>query len=180
MKLRLFTTLTIVTLLLAGSYTQAAQEKNNTLSGSEQKPIHEVERTLSIIKPDAVKANHIGEIISRFENSGLRIAGIKMVNLTKDQAARFYQVHKDRPFFPKLVEFMSSGPVVVMVLEGDNAVAKNRQLMGATDPQKAEKGTIRADFAQSVSENAVHGSDSKENAAQEILFFFQLNELSNQ
>lgn len=135
------------------------------------------EQTLSIIKPDAVKANHIGEIISRFEKNGLKIVGIKIVSLTKDQAGQFYQVHKERPFYSDLTDFISSGPVVVMVLEGDKAVTKNRQLMGATDPKKAEKGTIRADFAESVSHNAVHGSDSPESAVEEISFFFEPSEL---
>lgn len=130
------------------------------------------ERTLSIIKPDAVRQNHIGDIISRFEHAGLHIAAIKMVRLTPDQAAQFYHVHRERPFFRDLVQFMSSGPIVALVLEGNQAISKNRQLMGATNPQKAEKGTIRADFAQSVSENAVHGSDSPEAAREEISFFF--------
>lgn len=140
-------------------------------------PMDQVQQTLSIIKPDAVGTNHIGDVIARFERAGLRIAGIKMVKLTKDQAGRFYGVHRERPFYPELVEFMSSGPVVVMVLEGNNAIAKNRQLMGATNPTKAEPGTIRADFAESVSRNAVHGSDSPEAAREEIQFFFTPNEV---
>ena len=144
---------------------------------NEQQSIHQQERTLSIIKPDAVQKNSIGDIISRFEHAGLHVVGIKMLQLNKDQAGKFYQEHKDRPFYPKLVEFMSSGPVVVLVLEGDQAVAKNRQLMGATDPAKAEKGTLRADFAQSMTYNAVHGSDSPESSKREILFFFQPNEI---
>lgn len=135
----------------------------------------EQEQTLSIIKPDAVKAHHVGEIISRFEKSGLKIANLKMVNLNKQQAGEFYAVHKERPFYEGLVEFMSSGPAVVIVLEGPDAVAKNRQMMGATDPKKADKGTLRADFAQDVQHNAVHGSDSVENAKKEILFFFGPN-----
>ena len=122
-------------------------------------------------KPDAVKKNVIGKIITRFEDNGLRIAAAKKVQLSKCEAKEFYAVHKDRPFYNDLVEFMISGPVVVMVLEGDNAVAKNRELMGATNP-KAAPGTIRADFADSIDANAVHGSDSKENAAIEIAFFF--------
>ncbi|MBS4168630.1 nucleoside-diphosphate kinase [Parachlamydia sp. AcF125] len=130
------------------------------------------QQTLSIIKPDAVAAKHIGHILSRFEENGLRIAALKMVKLTKEQAEQFYAVHKDRPFYKDLVEFMSSGPVVVLVLKGENAIAKNRTLMGATDPSKAEKNTLRADFAQSVTKNAVHGSDSVENAQKEISFFF--------
>lgn len=136
-----------------------------------------MEQTLSIIKPDAVKKGVIGKIISRFETNGLRIAAAKKLLLSTDDAKRFYEVHKDRPFYSELVEFMTSGPVVVMVLEGENAVAKNRELMGATDPQKAEKGTIRADFADSIDANAVHGSDSLENAKIEIAFFFAKREI---
>lgn len=143
----------------------------STLHG-ESTPEIKQEQTLSIIKPDAVKANHIGEIISRFEKSGLKIANIKMVNLSKQQAGDFYAVHKERPFYGELVDFMSSGPAVVMVLEGPDAIAKNRKIMGATDPKKADKGTIRADFAQDVQHNAVHGSDSSEAAKSEIIFFF--------
>lgn len=135
------------------------------------------EQTLSIIKPDGVAANHIGDIISRFEKNNLHIAAIKMTKLSPQQAEKFYEVHKDRPFYPELVKFMSSGPVVIMVLEGDNAIAKNRKLMGATDPQKASKGTLRADFAESMSKNAVHGSDSLENAKTEIAFFFKPEEI---
>jgi len=137
------------------------------------------EQTLSIIKPDAVKKNSIGDIISRFEKSGLQIAAIKMVRLTPEQAGSFYAVHKDRPFYKDLVTFMSSGPVVVMVLDGDNAVAKNREIMGATDPQKAASGTIRKDFADSVTNNAVHGSDSIDNAKIEISTFFKPEEIVN-
>jgi len=135
------------------------------------------EQTLSIIKPDAVAANHIGEIIAKFEKNGLRIAAIAMKHLTKQQAGEFYAVHKDRPFYPGLVEFISSGPVVVMVLEGQNAIAKNREIMGATDPKKADQGTIRAEFAKSIGENAVHGSDSKEAAQNEISFFFKPDQI---
>ncbi len=131
-----------------------------------------MERTLSIIKPDAVKKNVIGKIVTRFEDNGLRIAAMKKVQLSKEEAQEFYVVHKDRPFYQDLVDFMVSGPVVVMVLEGDNAVSKNRELMGATNPKEAAKGTIRADFADSIDANAIHGSDSKENAAVEISFFF--------
>ncbi len=130
------------------------------------------ERTLSIIKPDAVKKNVIGEIISRFEKSGLIIENAMMVDLDKKEAEGFYEVHKDRPFFNDLVEFMTSGPVMVMVVEGENAVLKNRELMGATNPKEADSGTIRADFADSIDANAVHGSDSLENAAIEIDYFF--------
>jgi len=131
------------------------------------------ERTLSIIKPDAVKDNHIGEIIARFENNGLRIAAVKMIQMTKSQAKQFYIEHKDRPFYNDLAEFMTSGPVVVMVLEGDNAIKKNRELMGATDPSQAKAGTIRRDFAASKQSNAVHGSDSPESAKREVAFFFK-------
>lgn len=131
-----------------------------------------MEQTLSIIKPDAVKKGVIGKIISRFEDNGLRIAAAKKVQLSRKEAQDFYAVHKERAFFKDLVEFMISGPVVVMVLEGQNAVAKNRELMGATNPKEAAPGTIRADFAESIDANAVHGSDSKENAASEIAFFF--------
>ncbi len=137
------------------------------------------EQTLSIIKPDGVSNRHIGDIISRFENNGLQVAAIKMIKISPEQAARFYAVHKDRPFYNDLVKMMSSGPVVVMVLEGDHAIAKNRQMMGATDPKQADKGTIRADFAVSKSENTVHGSDTPENAVTEISFFFQPQEIVN-
>ncbi|WP_456453302.1 nucleoside-diphosphate kinase [Hydrogenimonas sp.] len=136
-----------------------------------------MERTLSIIKPDAVKKNVIGKIIDRFESNGLRIAAMKKVQLSEKDAGEFYAVHKERPFFGELVEFMTSGPVVVMVLEGENAVAKNRELMGATNPKEAAPGTIRADFAESIDANAVHGSDSLENAAIEIAFFFAQREI---
>ena len=136
-----------------------------------------MQRTLSIIKPDAVKKNVVGKIIDRFENNGLRIAAAKKIQLSKCDAKAFYAVHKDRPFFNDLVEFMISGPVVVMVLEGDNAVAKNRELMGATNPKEAAPGTIRADFADSIDANAVHGSDSLENAVNEINFFFASREI---
>ena len=136
-----------------------------------------MERTLSIIKPDAVEKNVIGKIIDRFETNGLRIAACKKIQLSKDDAAKFYEVHKERPFFNDLVEYMISGPVVVMVLEGENAVAKNRELMGATNPKEAAPGTIRADFAESIEANAVHGSDSLENAKKEINFFFAEREI---
>lgn len=136
-----------------------------------------MQRTLSIIKPDAVKKNVVGKIIDRFESNGLRIAAAKKIQLSKCDAKAFYAVHKDRPFFNDLVEFMISGPVVVMVLEGDNAVAKNRELMGATNPKEAAPGTIRADFADGIDANAVHGSDSLENAVNEINFFFASREI---
>jgi len=131
-----------------------------------------IERTFSIIKPDAVEKNVIGEIISRFEKNGLRVIASKMVHLTKEQAGGFYAVHKERPFYNDLVAYMTSGPVVVQVLEGENAVLKNREIMGATNPADADPGTIRKDFATSIEENAVHGSDAPETAAQEIEFFF--------
>ena len=130
------------------------------------------ERTLSIVKPDAVKKNVIGEILTRFEKAGLKIVAARMTHLTRSEAEGFYAVHKGRPFFDDLVEFMISGPVMIQVLEGKGAIAKNRDLMGATDPKKAAKGTIRADFAQSIDANAVHGSDAPETAATEIAYFF--------
>ena len=131
-----------------------------------------VERTLSIIKPDAVAKNVIGQIYARFEQAGLRVVAARMTRLSRAQAEGFYAVHKARPFFGELVDFMMSGPVMIQVLEGESAVQKNRDLMGATDPKKAEKGTIRADFADSIDANAVHGSDSAENAAIEVAYFF--------
>jgi nucleoside-diphosphate kinase len=131
-----------------------------------------VERTLSIIKPDAVAKNVIGEILARFEKAGLRIVAARMVHLSRQEAEGFYAVHRARPFFKDLVDFMISGPVMVQALEGENAIQKNRDLMGATDPKKAEKGTIRADFAQSIDANAVHGSDAPETAQVEIAYFF--------
>lgn len=131
-----------------------------------------VERTLSIIKPDAVAKNVIGEIYSRFEKAGLKIVAARMTHLSQAEAEGFYAVHKERPFFKDLVKFMMSGPVMVQALEGDNAIAKNRELMGATDPRKADQGTIRADFADSIDANAVHGSDSPDTAKHEIAYFF--------
>ncbi len=131
-----------------------------------------VERTLSIIKPDAVAKNVIGEIIARFEKAGLKVAAVRMAWLSRSEAEGFYAVHRERPFFKDLVDFMISGPVVIQVLEGDNAIATNRELMGATDPKKATAGTIRADFAQSIDANAVHGSDAPETARVEIAYFF--------
>lgn len=136
-----------------------------------------MQRTLSIIKPDAVKKNVIGKILDRFESNGLRILAMKKIQLSKEEAQKFYDIHKERPFFKDLVEFMVSGPVVISVLEGENAVLKNRDLMGSTNPKEAKKGTIRADFAESIDANAVHGSDSLENAKIEIEFFFKDNEL---
>ena len=136
-----------------------------------------VERTLSIIKPDAVGKNVIGKIYSRFESNGLQVVAAKMLRLSDDLAGGFYAEHSERPFFPALIEFMTSGPVVVQVLEGEGAIAKNRDLMGATNPQEAAEGTIRADFASSIDANAVHGSDSAESAAREIAYFFASSEL---
>ena len=131
-----------------------------------------IERTLSIIKPDAVAKNVIGQIYARFEAAGLKILAAKLVQLSPGEAEQFYGVHKERPFFKDLVDFMVSGPVMIQALEGENAIAKNRDLMGATDPKKADKGTIRADFADSIDANAVHGSDGAETAAAEVAFFF--------
>ena len=136
-----------------------------------------IERTISIVKPDAVAKNIIGQIYSRFEQNGLRIVAAKMKHLSVREAQDFYAVHKERPFYADLVAFMTSGPVMIQVLEGENAVAKNRELMGATDPENAAPGTIRADFAESLSINAVHGSDSLKNAAIEISYFFSQSEI---
>jgi nucleoside-diphosphate kinase len=136
-----------------------------------------LERTLSIVKPDGVQKNLIGEVYRRFEQAGLKIVAARMMQLTQAQAEGFYAVHSARPFFKDLVKYMSSGPVVVQVLEGENAVAKNRELMGATDPKKADKGTIRADLAASIEENVVHGSDSADNAKIEIAYFFAAADL---
>jgi len=136
-----------------------------------------VQRTFSIIKPDAVTKNVIGKIVSRFESNGLNIVASKMKHLSRQEAEGFYAVHRERPFFKDLVEFMISGPVVLQVLEGEDAIARNRELMGATDPKKADAGTIRADFAESIDANAVHGSDAPETAAREIAFFFPASEV---
>ena len=136
-----------------------------------------VERTFSIIKPDAVAKNVIGQIYARFEKAGLKVIAAKMIHLSRAEAEGFYAVHKGRPFFNDLVEFMISGPVMVQVLEGEGAIAKNRELMGATDPKKAAPGTIRADFAQSIDANAVHGSDAPETAAVEIAYFFPSHQI---
>lgn len=136
-----------------------------------------VERTFSIIKPDAVANNVVGAIYSRFEQAGLRIVAAKMIHLTRAQAEGFYAVHNERPFFKDLVNFMITGPVMMQVLEGDNAILRNRDIMGATDPKKAAPGTIRADFASSIDENAAHGSDSPETAQSEIGYFFKPNEI---
>ena len=136
-----------------------------------------IERTLSIIKPDAVSKQLIGKIISRFEQAGLRVAAAKMMHLSKERAEAFYAVHRERPFFNALVAFMSSGPVLVQVLEGEEAILRNRDIMGATNPKEAAPGTIRADFADSIDHNAVHGSDSRETASQEIAFFFERSDI---
>jgi nucleoside-diphosphate kinase len=136
-----------------------------------------VERTLSIIKPDAVKKNAVGQILARFEGAGLRVAAARMKHLSRAEAEGFYAVHRERPFFKDLVDFMISGPVLVLVLEGKDAIAKNRELMGATDPKKAAKGTIRADFADSIDANAVHGSDGPDTARSEIAYFFPASEV---
>lgn len=136
-----------------------------------------LERTLSIIKPDGVGKNHIGDVISRFEKSGLKVIGAKMMHLTKAQAEGFYAVHKERPFFKDLVSFMITGPVLVMVLEGENAITKNRDIMGATDPKKAAAGTVRHDLAKTIDENVVHGSDATETANTEISYFFKKEEI---
>ncbi len=153
------------------SLPNVSQNASNKQS-AQKAHIMAIERTLSIIKPDAVAKNVIGKIVSRFEAAGLKIAAAKLVHLSRAEAEQFYGVHKERPFFKDLVDFMISGPVFVQVLEGDNAIAKNRDLMGATDPKKAAAGTIRADFADSIDANAVHGSDAPETAAVEIAFFF--------
>ena len=136
-----------------------------------------IERTLSIVKPDGVGKNLIGEVYRRFESAGLRIVAAKMLSLTQSQAEGFYAVHRERPFFRDLVSYMTSGPVVVQVLEGESAVARNREIMGATDPKKAAPGTIRADLASSIEQNVVHGSDSVENAAREVAYFFAETEI---
>ena len=136
-----------------------------------------VERTLSIVKPDGVRKNVIGDVYHRFEKAGLRIVAARMLQLTQAQAEAFYGIHRERPFFPDLVSYMTSGPVIVQVLEGENAVAKHREIMGATDPKKAAKGTIRADFATSIEENVVHGYDGPDTAKQEIAFFFSQSDL---
>ena len=136
-----------------------------------------LERTLSIVKPDGVRGNHIGEVYRRFEKAGLSIIAARMLHLSQREAEGFYAVHRERPFFKDLVRYMSSGPVVVQVLEGENAIARNRDLMGATDPKKAAAGTIRADLAASIEQNVVHGSDAPETAAREIAYFFSTTEL---
>jgi nucleoside-diphosphate kinase len=136
-----------------------------------------LERTFSIIKPDATRRNLTGKVVAKFEDGGLRVVASKRIHMTRKQAEGFYAVHKDRPFFGELVDFMISGPVVVQVLEGENAIARNREIMGATDPKKAEAGTIRAEFAESIGENSVHGSDAPETAKEEIAFFFSQSEI---
>ena len=165
--------LAVVSFLMLAACQRGEDKKDVALAQTQDDAHLPVEYTLSIIKPNAVADDHIGAIIDRFERSGLKIAAMRMVHLSQDQAQQFYAVHKDRPFFKDLVQFMTSGPVVVMVLEGPNAVQKNREVMGATDPKKAAKGSIRADFAKSLTENAVHGSDAPETAKDEIAFFFK-------
>jgi len=135
------------------------------------------ERTLSIVKPDCLKENHIGEVLTTFEQNGLKVIGCKMLHMTKEQAEHFYAVHSARPFFDELVEFMSSGPILVSCLEGDNAIQKNRELMGATNPKEAQEGTIRKRFGTDIGNNAVHGSDAEETAKEEVAFFFNEKEL---
>ncbi len=170
--LTLITSITLQIGLFAQSKNSDFYVSSETLSG------RKIERTLSILKPDALKNHHIGEIISRFENANLRIAAMKMTRLTLEKASQFYHVHQDRPFFGDLTKSMSSGPIIVLVLEGDQAVSKNRQLMGATDPKQAEKGTIRFDFAESITRNTVHGSDNPQSAQEEIMFFFRPDEIN--
>ena len=136
-----------------------------------------IERTISIIKPDAVAKNVIGEIYARFESAGLRIVAARMMHLSKEQAGQFYAVHKERPFYGELIAYMTSGPIMVQILEGEAAITRNREVMGATDPKKAAPGTIRADFATDITENAVHGSDGPDTAQAEIAFFFKDNEI---
>ena len=138
-----------------------------------------IQRTLSIVKPDGVRKQVIGEVVRRFESAGIRIVAMKMLHLTKQEAEGFYAVHRERPFFGSLTDFMSSGPIVVMVLEGENVIARNRELMGATDPKKAAAGTIRASFADGIEQNIVHGSDAPETAATEIRYFFSELEIVN-
>jgi len=144
---------------------------------ADEQPQSQVQRTLSIIKPDAVAHNHIGKIIAKLEAGGLKVIGAKMTKLSLDQAKAFYAVHQDRPFYPELVAYMSSGPIFIQVLEGENAIQRNREIMGATDPKKAEAGTIRKEFGTDVQQNAAHGSDSLENAQTEIQFFFKPSEM---
>lgn len=161
---------------------QGVLHAQSNANGSASKAIEKtqpenIQRTLSILKPDTVRDDHIGEVIARLENQGLHVVAMKMVKLNKEQAEQFYKVHKDRPFFSGLVNFMTSGPIVVMVLEGDQAISKNREIMGATNPKEAKEGTIRKDYAASLSENAIHGSDSPETAREEIQFFFHPNDI---
>lgn len=160
----------------AGSI-EGLDNPNLTEKSPKENPTTNKQQTLSIIKPDAVKNHHIGDIVAKFEKADLKIAAMRMIKLSKEQAGKFYQVHNSKPFYADLVEFMSSGPVVIMVLEGPDAIKKNREIMGATDPSKAQTGTIRHEFAESVTRNAVHGSDSPETAKEEIAFFFKPNEI---
>ena len=184
MRFYSFMTLSLIGLLHLGLTAQLDVRVQQVPVQNEQRPTasterQNIEQTLSILKPDAVRNGNIGNVLSRFEKAGLRIAAIKMVRLSKENAGRFYAVHRDRPFYNDLTNFMASGPIVAVVLEGPNAIAKNRELMGATDPKKAAQGTIRADYAQSTSENAVHGSDSSSAAREEISFFFADDEIQS-
>lgn len=172
---RLFRNLLCFSLLCIGS--SYAEEPANK-SAEEPAKSQEIETTLAIIKPDAVQANHIGEIIARYEKEGIRVAAVKMGTLSKEEAAEFYRQHKGRPFFDDLVTYMSSGPIVILALQGKGSILKNREIMGATDPSKADKGTLRQVFGQSISKNAVHGSDSSDSAKDEILFFFEPDEVA--
>jgi nucleoside-diphosphate kinase len=158
--------------LPVGGLAAARQHRSKQTFRQSEPTAMAIERTLSIIKPDAVAKNVIGQILSRFESGGLKIVAARMMHLSRAEAEAFYGVHRERPFFKDLVGFMVSGPIMVQVLEGENAIAKNRELMGATDPKKAAPGTIRADFADSIDANAVHGSDAPETARNEIAFFF--------
>jgi nucleoside-diphosphate kinase len=187
MKSIYFATLFLSCAFQIGLFAQATQSNVNDQKAvkdayappqaDELRSNQKIERTLSILKPDALKNRHIGDIISRFEDAGLHVAALKMIKLTPEQAGQFYNAHRERPFYSELVKYMSSGPVVVMVLEGDQAVTRNRQMMGATNPLSAAPGTIRADYAESMTKNAVHGSDSAESARQEIAFFFKPEEI---
>jgi nucleoside-diphosphate kinase len=187
MKLIYFATLFLSCALQIGLFAQSTQSNGNAQKAiqdpyapppaDELRSNQKVERTLSILKPDALKNRHIGDIISRFEDAGMHVAALKMIKLTPEQAGQFYSAHRDRPFYAELVKYMSSGPIVVMVLEGDQAISRNRQMMGATNPLNATPGSIRADYAESTTKNAVHGSDSPESARQEIAFFFKPDEI---
>ena len=177
--MRIFTYIVAATLIVVAAILWRSPSTPPVVNTTKSTPnvTHAIERTLSIIKPNAVSKNVIGDITNRFEKAGLSIAAAKMVRLSKKQAEQFYAVHSNRPFFGALVDFMSSGPVLVLVLEGEEAISKNRRIMGATNPKDAAPGTIRADFADSITRNAVHGSDAPETAKQEISFFFKPEEI---